>query len=404
MGKNLKILVFMISLFCAILSLSCSGGKTDVSSNVSGSWSSNQSVDGLSEVIATSSPYRLSLNKTANLLSGELHFPAEQGGNTYILTGTESAEGISLVGSSGQENLSLSGKLINGDSLELVVEIASEQIIHLLCFRDKEASTVKLINENSLGKKCGGETSPVILIHGMDNDATIWNEMIGRFQTDGTCDRHAVWVYQYDWLKHIYLNGSNLAALIAIVYNSTGELSEPPIIIAHSMGGLVSRSYVAQGNPLAGLITLGTPHQGSPLADFTYIFPWALGTGVADLRPGSDFLKELNSNSHETTQRSKYVLINGSVYSTWVCTRHIGKYCYWGYWEWSGDYSHEIKAGYGVMEKPNDGMVPQSSARFEGDSNVTRVDTFSGIDHMSLNQPSQSEDIYKYIRDYLRSH
>jgi pimeloyl-ACP methyl ester carboxylesterase len=44
-------------------------------------------------------------------------------------------------------------------------------------------------------------------------------------------------------------------------------LDPPFYIIAHSMGGLVSRCYIHhRPDTVAGLVTLGTPHHGSPLA------------------------------------------------------------------------------------------------------------------------------------------
>jgi triacylglycerol lipase len=59
-------------------------------------------------------------------------------------------------------------------------------------------------------------------------------------------------------------------------------------IIAHSMGGLVARRYLADHpGVVTGLVTLGTPHGGSPLAkDARWLGFFAHATdAIADLRP-----------------------------------------------------------------------------------------------------------------------
>jgi len=89
-------------------------------------------------------------------------------------------------------------------------------------------------------------------------------------------------------------------------------------IVAHSMGGLVARAALEmpgeQPQSVRDLITLGTPHQGSAIARLGksghemlemilqpsgVVLPWRLladgrGEAVVDLRPESQFLKQLN--------------------------------------------------------------------------------------------------------------
>lgn len=59
-------------------------------------------------------------------------------------------------------------------------------------------------------------------------------------------------------------------------------------IIAHSMGGLVSRQYIYNNpNIVAGLVTLGTPNHGSPLANFYKWLSYLIGArrAYANLTP-----------------------------------------------------------------------------------------------------------------------
>jgi len=65
------------------------------------------------------------------------------------------------------------------------------------------------------------------------------------------------------------------------------------------------------------------------------------------------------------------------------------------------------KAGHGKLDKPNDGMVTNASARFTGneyyaeDNNVHRVNTFEWIDHKQLNK---DERICKWVKDFINDH
>lgn len=68
---------------------------------------------------------------------------------------------------------------------------------------------------------------------------------------------------------------------------------QAPIVVAHSMGGLAARFWWCQpgrSQRLHKLITLGTPHHGTWLARF------AMSTNGRQMRPDSDWLKQLNGN------------------------------------------------------------------------------------------------------------
>ena len=82
-----------------------------------------------------------------------------------------------------------------------------------------------------------------------------------------------MFVCPYDWRKDNRLSAEKLAGLIDEAnakHSGTGEI----LLVAHSMGGLVSRYYLESGaykdrpgySAVRQLITLGTPHRGSPLA------------------------------------------------------------------------------------------------------------------------------------------
>ena len=101
------------------------------------------------------------------------------------------------------------------------------------------------------------------------------------------------------------------------------------ILIGHSMGGLASREYLQSDyyqNDVAGFISVGTPHQGSNfdlqkiqlklVPKFIRDLKWKVDTNsdaVRDLRPTSEFLKELNNfSARPMPQDLTYVAIVGS--------------------------------------------------------------------------------------------
>ena len=82
-----------------------------------------------------------------------------------------------------------------------------------------------------------------------------------------------LFAFAYDWRKDNALAAQQLAQLLDLVveqHRGHAEIS----LVAHSMGGLVSRCFLESGRYAARdgfkavrrLITLGTPHRGAPLA------------------------------------------------------------------------------------------------------------------------------------------
>jgi pimeloyl-ACP methyl ester carboxylesterase len=96
-------------------------------------------------------------------------------------------------------------------------------------------------------------------------------DLIDDLTSCGFAEGSTLVVFPYDWRKDNALAARELAdRLDAIAAAPSVEI----LLIAHSMGGLVSRYYLESGD-FAGrpglaavrwLITLGTPHRGAPLA------------------------------------------------------------------------------------------------------------------------------------------
>ena len=129
------------------------------------------------------------------------------------------------------------------------------------------------------------EGTPILLVHGFFSSKGMWIRFRQRLVKAGMGP-----VYTMD-LKHAFghVKGMvpSLHERIEAILRETGK--DKIVLIAHSMGGLVSRQYlqVHGGERIAQLITLGSPHHGTRIAKV------ALFTCTRDMRRKSGFLDAL---------------------------------------------------------------------------------------------------------------
>jgi triacylglycerol lipase len=112
---------------------------------------------------------------------------------------------------------------------------------------------------------------PVILIHGLYHNVSAWTLFRRRLQAAGFANLY--FLCYSSWNQTFPALVMKLEQLLAEVREHFPNQS--PILIGHSLGGLLSRACAQSlGGPtrLAGVVTLGTPHKGSKMA--------ALGLGT----------------------------------------------------------------------------------------------------------------------------
>lgn len=158
----------------------------------------------------------------------------------------------------------------------------------------------------------------VVLVHGLDEPGTIWDDLVPALGAAG----FETWEFRYPNDQGIDRSADYLAR-----HWSALDADRPVALIGHSMGGLVIRDFVSRlrhpvaaiplvrGAAVAGVILVGTPNQGSEWARlriwlelrdqfpsvegrrFSLFAALRDGTGEAkiDLRPGSDFLRDINA-------------------------------------------------------------------------------------------------------------
>ncbi len=127
--------------------------------------------------------------------------------------------------------------------------------------------------------------TPVVLVHGILSDPSTWDDLVAEFEDDGYVWGVDLFTVDYDpgFCNPITLSGCALGDIrnyaevlreqVTVAKGVSGM--DKVNIVAHSMGGLVSRWYIQMGGGASNvdkLITIGTPHDGTPLTTYCTLF------------------------------------------------------------------------------------------------------------------------------------
>ncbi|MFD5437860.1 esterase/lipase family protein [Kitasatospora sp. NPDC127067] len=199
---------------------------------------------------------------------------------------------------------------------------------------------------------------PIVFVHGYNAGPGVWGGMKDFARTYGYTDNE-LWTFDYSALTPgdipITTIGDELAKYIADKHLTDRSPDGRVDIVAHSMGGLVARSFLADGeahrSATAHLITLGSPNHGTKLAS------WGCSVGVKcdeqvnEMTGGSTLITKLNQNG-ETPGPTRYatfrsnvgdeLIVNPGTFDTDLCDRQVFGYTHTG--EGSGDYAGDTSA------------------------------------------------------------
>ena len=129
---------------------------------------------------------------------------------------------------------------------------------------------------------------PLILVHGYGCSRGVWWFLRRQFEAAGHVVATVSLAPPYTSIGKLV---PQLAQRIEEVCAATG--AEQVVLVAHSMGGLVCRSYLARhgSSRVERLITIASPHSGSELARI------GIGQNAREMEPGSRWLKDLASSA-----------------------------------------------------------------------------------------------------------
>jgi triacylglycerol esterase/lipase EstA (alpha/beta hydrolase family) len=171
----------------------------------------------------------------------------------------------------------------------------------------------------------GNPSSPVLLVHGLGEDASMWKKWEELLTNDGI-QYHTITFQESDdkcgpALAHAVELGKRIDEILSS--NPSGQVN----IVGHSKGGIDARVYLANGTQsVANLIMIGTPNTGTPMAERTSVCTPAVW----------DILPEANATKVGSNPNTRYYTI-------------------------AGDWAKEV-AGNPTIPGPDDGLVPVSSA------------------------------------------
>ena len=294
-----------------------------------------------------------------------------------------------------------------------------------------------------------GQRTPLLLVHGMSffnrlvvgqNYDNAWSSVLASLNDSiDLRERYKPYVFIYDTIEQnlnpddprmISSVGERLAAQVDLYdqfLSPNGFLGRPLVIVAHSMGGLVARSFMqehllangeAGGSRVLRLITLGTPHHGTPLANAGALFP-TFATGV-----GSEFIHNLKWDSFDRSIGvnawlrclNNHAPMDRFDSTSESCNQSDGYYgevvTYGGFSTNFSEFILQVGSaalGLGSLFPPlngyfyfnTDGVVPIESATFR-DWPILRSREFADCDHFQL-LSGECPGVFAWLRTDIRN-
>lgn len=143
-----------------------------------------------------------------------------------------------------------------------------------------------------LGPECAGRTG-VVFIHGFVCNRGFWSPWMVRVRADG----HAFAAVN---LEPVFASIEAYTSIVEeAVERVTACTGKPPLLVCHSMGGLVARSWLrARGGAdrVAHVVTIGSPHRG------TWMGRFSRRTQGRQMQLRSDWLEALASDETRILQ------------------------------------------------------------------------------------------------------
>ena len=167
--------------------------------------------------------------------------------------------------------------------VQLVRAWAGEVIMALEVFAWRQPFRWRAVSDRLSGERVAGRHG-VVLVHGFVCNRGFWTPWLRRLQAD---DRAFVAVNLEPVFDSIETYVPQLQDAVDQVRKATGL---PPVLVCHSMGGLVARAWLRRQIDLgvvAHVVTLGSPHAG------TWLARWSHSPNGRQMRQDSPWLLSL---------------------------------------------------------------------------------------------------------------
>ncbi|MBL8251206.1 MAG: alpha/beta hydrolase [Candidatus Competibacter sp.] len=105
---------------------------------------------------------------------------------------------------------------------------------------------------------------PLLFVHGSFSDARVWDEYFLPYFAENGYEAHAVSLRGHGQSEgRERLPIWRLADYVADVAQAVAAVGRPPVLVGHSMGGMVIQKYLESSPAVAGLVLMGSvPPQG----------------------------------------------------------------------------------------------------------------------------------------------
>lgn len=137
-----------------------------------------------------------------------------------------------------------------------------------------------------------------------ESGSHVFDYLIQDLENEGYVEGKDLFVFPYDWRISNGYNAILLSEKIESILEQTG--SEKIDIVAHSMGGVLAKTYIAEDDigVVDQLIFLGTPHLGAPKAFKALMYGDDMGFGLDLFGGSSNDIRFLNPQQLKTISQN----------------------------------------------------------------------------------------------------
>lgn len=137
----------------------------------------------------------------------------------------------------------------------------------------------------------------IVLVHGYLCNRGFWHPWMMALQARG-------WAWRSVNLEPVFGSIDHMVERLDPVMKDALATGAPVAVVAHSMGGLVIRAWLARQEQwpdgLTSCVTIGSPHRG------TWLARWANSEAGREMRERSPWIEQL-SGSEQTSQRRRFL-------------------------------------------------------------------------------------------------